>query len=330
MTIVITPTRIPEPLGQVGTTVSVVDAQQIETQQARNAIDALREVPGVQVVQSGSPGALADVFIRGADPSQTLVLIDGVPVNDSATSSFDLSRITTGDLNQIEVLRGAGGALYGSQAIGGVINLISREGSGPPKFSLLSEGGNRSSVNQVGAFEGAEGRLAYSGSLAYFSTSGFRPINDNSDNLAGALRLDYHLDENTTLRGFARYIRANVSLPSFSVAGGIPLNPDAHQRNEFMLYKGEIDHQFGERLSARLSAFYVRDELRVNEVPFVRSPFGETDHIPDETRGGNLEAVYREPHGLSTLAGFDLLDRWAHPQDDFVSFAPPPPARFQT
>ncbi|HLW72311.1 MAG TPA: TonB-dependent receptor [Candidatus Binataceae bacterium] len=324
MTIVVTPTRLPEPLGQAGTTVSVVDAQEIETQQARSAIDALAQVPGVQVVQSGSPGTLAEVFIRGADPSQTLIMIDGVPVNDSATSSFDLSRLTTGDLNQIEVLRGAGGALYGSQAIGGVINLISREGSGPPQFSLLSEGGNSSSVNQVGTFSGAEGRLAYSGAVSYFSTNGFRPINDSSDNLAGALRLDYHLDENTTIRGFARYIRANVSLVSNSIASGIPLNPNAHQRNEFMLFKGEIDHQFSERLSTRLSAFYVRDELRENEVPFAGSPIEDTTHIPDETRGGNLDAVYQEPFGLRTLVGFDFLDRWVHSQDDFVSFAPPP------
>jgi vitamin B12 transporter len=330
MTIVITPTRLPEPLGQVGTTTSVVNAQQMEAQQARVAIDAIREIPGVQIVQSGSPGSLADVFIRGADPSQTLVLIDGVPVNDSATSSFDLSRITTGELSRIEVVRGAGGALYGSQAIGGVINLISAEGSGPPRFSLLSEGGDRASTNQVASFSGAEGRLAYSGSLSYFSTTGFRPINDNSDNLAGALRLDYHLDENTTIRGFARYLRANVSLPSFSVASGIPLNPNAHQRNEFMLFKGEIDRQFGERLSTRLSAFYVRDELRVNEVRFAGSPSAEADHIPDETRGGNLEAAYTEPHGLRTLVGFDFLDRWVHSQTDILSFTPSSTMRFLT
>lgn len=330
MVIVVTPTRLPEPLGQIGTTASVVGAPTMQAQQIGSALDALREVPGVQVVQSGSPGGLAEVFIRGAPPDQNLVLIDGVPVNDSATSSFDLSRITTGDLQQIEVLRGAGGALYGSQAIGGVINLTTREGSGAPKFSLLSEGGNRASENQVATFDGADGRLAYAGALTYFSTTGFRPINDNSDNLTGALRLDYHLDENTTLRGFARYIRANVSLPSFSVNSGIPLNPNTHQRNEFMLFKGEIDRQFGEHLLTRMSAFFVRDDLRLNELPFAGSPYAETDHIPDETRGGNLDAVYTWNPTFRTLVGFDVLTRWVHSQDDFVSYAPPPLARFLT
>jgi vitamin B12 transporter len=330
MVIVVTATRLPEPLGQVGTTTSVVGAPTIQAQQIASALDALREVPGVQVVQSGSPGSLAEVFIRGAPPDQNLVLIDGVPVNDSATSEFDLSRITTGGLQQIEVVRGAGGALYGSQAIGGVVNLITQEGSGPLKFSLLSEGGNRASENQVATFDGADGKLAYAGALSYFSTTGFRPINDSSDNLNGALRLDYHLDENTTLHGFARYIRANVSLSSYSVASGISLNPNAHQRNEFMLFKGGIDHQFGEHLLVRTSAFYVRDELRLNEVPFADSPFAETDHIPDETRGSNIDAVYTWNPILRTLVGFEFLDQWVHSQEDFVSYAPPPLERFLT
>jgi outer membrane receptor protein involved in Fe transport len=302
----------------------------MDTQHIPSTVEALREVPGVQVVQSGAPGSLAEVFIRGSNPSQTLIMIDGVPVNDSATSSFDISRLTTNDLDRIEVVRGAGGALYGSQAIGGVVNLISHEGSGPLKFSLLSEGGNRATVNQVATFDGAEGKLAYSGALSYFSTTAYRSRNDSSDNLAGAIRLDYHLDENTTLHGFARYIRANVSLASFSAFNGIPLNPNAHQRNEFMLFKGGIDRRIGEHLLIRASAFFVRDELRLNEVPFAGSPFNETDHIPDETRGGNLDGIYTWNEQFKTLVGFEFLDRWVHSQDDFLSFDPLFPGRTLT
>ncbi|HXZ87000.1 MAG TPA: TonB-dependent receptor, partial [Candidatus Binataceae bacterium] len=260
--------------------------------------------------------------------AQTLVMIDGVPVNDSATGQFDISRLTTDGLDRIEVVRGAGGALYGSQAIGGVINLIAQEGSGPFKLSLLSEGGNRASEQQTLVFDGARDKLAYSGALSYFSTTGFRPINDNSDNLAGSMRLDYHLDENTTLHGFARYIRANVSLASFSIAEGIALNPNAHQRNEFMLYKGGVDRRFGDRLLVRTSAFYVRDELRVNDVPFATSPSSETDHIPDETRGGNLEAIYTWTQNLHTLVGFDFLDQWVRSDSNSIFFSPPPISQF--
>jgi vitamin B12 transporter len=330
MVIVVTATRMATPIGELGTVASVVSDKSIGAQQIREANDALREVPGVQVRQSGSPGSITEVSIRGSTSAQTLIMIDGVPVNDSATGSFDMSRVRTDDLDRIEVVRGSGGALYGSQAIGGVVNLITQEGSGAPKFSLLSEGGNRATQNQLLTLNGAQGKLAYSGAVSYFSTSGYRIRNDSSDNLSGALRLDYHLDENTTIRGFARYTRANVSLADFSVFNGIANNPNAHQRNEFMLYKGEVDRKFGERIVTRISGYFVRDELRLNEVPFLEQkkvPLGsltsETDHIPDETRGANLEAIYTWAEGFRTLVGFDFKDRWAHSESDLFFIAPP-------
>ncbi|HVN91827.1 MAG TPA: TonB-dependent receptor [Candidatus Binataceae bacterium] len=330
MTIVITPTRIAEPLSQTGVTTSVVTQSDFQTQQIQSAVDAISEVPGVQVIQNGPPGTVATVQIRGATSSQSLIMIDGVPVNDSATDLFDISRLTTNSLDRVEVVRGAGGSLYGSQAIGGVVNLISHEGSGAPKFSLLSEGGNRATQNQVATVEGAEGKLAYSGALSYFSTTAYRTRNDSSDNLNGSLRLDYHLDENTTIHGFARYIRANVSLASWAVYSGIPVDPNAHQRNEFFLFKGGIDHQFGEHLLLRTSTFWVRDDVRDNALPLTGYPYEQTDHNPDETRGTNIDTIYTWNKMFRTLVGFEFLDRWTHSQDDFVSHDPSFPGRTLT
>ncbi|MGH7815330.1 MAG: TonB-dependent receptor plug domain-containing protein [Candidatus Binataceae bacterium] len=324
--IVVTATRIPQPLAEIGTTVTVVDNEDIEAQKIQHVATALREVPGVQVVQSGSPGSVTDVQIRGATPGQTLVLIDGVEVNAGATSQFDFANLTTDGLDRIEILRGAGGSLYGSSAIGGVVNVISQEGEGAPQFSLLSEGGNRATQRQVATASGAYGKLGYSAALSYFSTQGFRPVNDNSDNLSGVARLDYHLDGNTTIRGFARYIASNVSLPEYLVFSGVPLDPAAHQRNEFMLFKGEIDHRFGARLMTHASAFFVRQDLRVNAPSFTTPPPGstyfETDSIPDETRGGNLQADYKWTEGFHTVAGFDFLDRWVR-SGSYCSFCNP-------
>jgi vitamin B12 transporter len=166
--VVLTPTGMPQPLGEVGTTTSVVSQKQSEVQQTHDLPTLLQQVPGVQVTQTGSPGTLAEVSIRGSTPAQNLIMLDGVPVNDSATGEFDISRIPTDGMDRVEVVRGAGGALYGSQAIGGVVNLFTQEGSGPPKFSLLSEGGNRATERQVAQFDGALGRLAYAGTFSYF------------------------------------------------------------------------------------------------------------------------------------------------------------------
>ncbi len=92
----------------------------------------LRQVPGVQVTQSGSSGTETDVMIRGATASQTLMLVDGVEVNAGATGSFDFANLTTDNLDRVEIVRGAGGSLYGSQAIGGVVNVHRAGGRGPP------------------------------------------------------------------------------------------------------------------------------------------------------------------------------------------------------
>jgi vitamin B12 transporter len=324
MVIVVTATAIEQPLSTVGTTTSVVSGQQVRSQEIQSAGEALREVPGLVVTQSGSLGTVTDVSIRGASPSQTLIMIDGVEVNTSATGSFDLANMTTDDLDRIEVVRGAGGSLYGSQAMGGVINLITREGSGPPRFSLLSAGGNRATQRQVLTADGAEGRLAYSGALSYFSTSGFRVVNDSSDNLSGALRLDYHLDPDTTLRGFARYSRSNVSLANYSNYVEA-VDPNAHQRGEFMLFKGEIDRYFGPRLETQLSSFFVRNDLRLNDLPEPANPTSEVDRIPDEIRGADLLARYDWGNGIRSVAGFDFKDRWLRSLSEFTSFFPPPP-----
>src|SRR5579875_401032 len=228
--VVVTATRIRQPLSEIGTSVSVMPGSQMQDQKLGVVAPALQQLPGVEVNQAGSPGTQTDVTIRGSTAAQPLVLIDGVDVNTGSTGGFDFSTITTDNVEPVEVVRGSGGALYGSQAIGGVVNVISKQGEGAPHFSLLSEGGNRGTERQVGTANGAIGNLGYSGSISYQSTEGFRPINDASDNLSGALRLDYQVNDKTTVRGFARYIRSNVDLVNFSDSVGERLDPFAHQR----------------------------------------------------------------------------------------------------
>ncbi len=330
--VVVTATRIEQPISEIGTTVTVVDQSQIQSQQIQSVDNVLRQVPGVVVLQEGSPGTETDVMIRGASAAQTLIMIDGVEVNTGANGGFDISNLTTDNFERVEVLRGAGGSLYGSQAIGGVVNLITQEGEGAPKASMLSEGGNRATQRQVLTVNGAEGALGFSGALSYFSTQGFQQVNDSSDNLSGAFRLDYHLDSKTTVRGFARYYRSNVSLADYTIFTR-QLNPTAHQRGEFMLFKGEIERQITERLTARISASFVRNELRLNFTPFPGNTdfeISERDRIPEETRGANAEAVYSWGEGWRSLAGFDFKDRWLRTDDVAVFTTPPPSISFFT
>jgi vitamin B12 transporter len=307
----ITATRISQPLSQLGMTVTVVDKQQIQDQKIQQTSDALREVPGVQVTQLGGPGSETDVSIRGSSSSQVLTLLDGVEVNTGGLEEFDYANLTTANASRIEVIRGAGGSLYGSSAIGGVINQITEEGTGAPKFSLLSDGGNWDTERQVATASGAIDRLGYSGSVSYFSTSGFQPVNNDYDNLSLTSRLDYHLTDDTVLRAFARYTFADAGLPeSQNFLPGNPLDPSTHQRTEFMLYKGEVDSHITDKLLVRMFGSYVRDEIRINMVPSPSLDSGESVDIPDEIWGYNAEAVYTWCRGFDTLAGFDFKYRW--------------------
>ena len=322
----ITATRISQPLSQLGMTVTVVNKEQIQDQKIQQTSDALREVPGVVVTQSGGPGTETDVSIRGSSSSQVLTLLDGVEVNTGGAGSYDFANLTTDNASRIEVIRGAGGSLYGSSAIGGVINQITEEGTGAPKFSLLSDGGNWETERQVATANGALDRLGYSGSVSYYSTSGFQPVNSDYDNLSLTSRLDYHLTDDTVLRAFARYTFADVGLPEFSNEDpGNPLDPTTHQRTEFMLYKGEVDSHLTDKLLVRWFGSFVRDEIRINKTPSA-APLtnGESDDVPDEIWGTNLEAVYTWCRGFDTLAGFDFKYRWGRDGDDSTFPGSPP------
>ena len=130
--IVVSATRIDTPIEQVGSSISVVTADQIKQQNAQNLQDALRLVPGLQTSSSGGPGTASSVFIRGAESDHTLVQINGIRVNSNTSGDFDFSSIPVDMVENIEVLRGPQSGLHGADAMGGVINITTKKGSDAP------------------------------------------------------------------------------------------------------------------------------------------------------------------------------------------------------
>jgi len=155
---VVSASREPLPGARVGSAVSVVTQTDLETRQTPTAVDALREVPGVAVSRSGSFGGQVDVRIRGAESNHTLVLIDGIKVNDPSLGQiFDFSQLLASDIERIEVLRGPQSSLYGSEAIGGVINIITKRGRRGLEASSFAESGSfRTLAGGAGARFGNE------------------------------------------------------------------------------------------------------------------------------------------------------------------------------
>jgi vitamin B12 transporter len=172
---VVTATRTPQAIERAGSAITVITADEIAKESPKNIVDALRRAPGLSVVEAGGPGGTTTVRIRGAEAGQTLVLIDGVRVNDpaSASNEFDFAQLVPTDIERIEVLRGPQSALYGSDAMGGVINVITRKGRGAPRANVSAEAGSYGSKGGRASVSGSHEALSYAFSLTGYDTAGF-------------------------------------------------------------------------------------------------------------------------------------------------------------
>jgi vitamin B12 transporter len=149
--IVVVATRVVTPVEQVASSVTVITAREIEARQHRSLPDVLRQVSGLSITQTGGAGGQTSLFMRGTNSNHVKVLLDGIDIADPSTPSgaADISKFLAGDIAQVEVLRGPQGALYGSDGIGGVINIITKSGEGPAQFTASAEAGSFDTFNQT-------------------------------------------------------------------------------------------------------------------------------------------------------------------------------------
>jgi len=153
--IVVTATRIEQKASEQASSVSVVTREEIEMKNPAVAGDVLRGIPGVDVQRSGSPGNRESIKIRGGLAAHTLVMIDGFPVNSPTLGSFDIGSLPVDDFERVEVVRGAQSALYGSGAMGGVVNFLPRKGEEGRQYGLGLSGGSFNSAKGSAFAQGA-------------------------------------------------------------------------------------------------------------------------------------------------------------------------------
>ncbi len=173
----------PVPAEYVGAAVTVVTREDLQRQQIRHAADALRSLPGVSVNQAGSFGAQTQIRIRGAEGNHTLVLIDGIEANATATGEFDFSDLAAEDIERIEVIRGPQSGLYGSHALGGVVNIITRTRRGPLQATAFGEGGSFDTANIGATVSGGDEKGYGAVTVSRFETDGFNvaPFGNEDD-----------------------------------------------------------------------------------------------------------------------------------------------------
>jgi len=160
--------RVPSTVGQESESLTVITREQIDRLGVGTGPDLLRQVPGVQVDQLGGPGGISLVYIRGSDPNHVLVLVDGIRVNDPTNSrggGFDFSSLDPSQIERIEVLRGAASAIYGADAMGGVINIVTRKAEPGGSVSAAAGGLGYRSLNTRATWHlSSESRLSVSAS----------------------------------------------------------------------------------------------------------------------------------------------------------------------
>jgi len=175
--VVVSATKTEIPAKQVTSAVEVITGEELERKKIKTVIDALRLAQGVFATSSGGPGTEASVKMRGAFARHTLVMIDGVIVNSPTTGAYDFANLTTENIDRIEILRGAQSMLYGSDAIGGVISIYTKKGTGAPRVGAFMEYGSFATFREGGNISGAKGPFDFSASVSRWDTSSFSAIN---------------------------------------------------------------------------------------------------------------------------------------------------------
>ncbi len=275
--IVVTANRAPTPVAAVGQSVAVIDTAELLTLQRVTVVDALRLVPGVTIARNGGIGTATSVNIRGADSDQTVALIDGVKINDPASpgGGFNFGPLLVGNISRIEVVRGSQSVLWGSQAIGGVINMITAEPTDALAANARAEYGWRNSGQIVGNASGRFGPVAASLGAGWFQTDGFSAFNedrggterDGFENFAANGKLVIDLADNLSvdLRGFWSDGRTDIDgfpPPRFQFADTL----ETSRSRQFVGYSGINLGLFDGRLRNRL-AFAYTSIARTNKDP---------------------------------------------------------------
>lgn len=277
--IVVTPTGTEVGQRQTSVSVSTINLQDIEARQAVRVEEVLRDVPGVTISQTGSVGGVTSLFLRGGNNNMTQVLLNGFRLNDVG-GGFDFSKLTTDNVARVEVVKGPMSSLYGSDAMTGVVNVISRRGEGAPSLTLTSNWGahaeGHSKRNLISEqrlnFQGAWRQIAWSVGYGNYYDYGILPLNNRQTANVLNSRLDVSPLEKLTFTFTTLFIDQYSGFPTSGggdrldskVFGGNGLDPDQNNTNNNLLLGLTANYQPWEWWQQELSLGYLNLNSRYN------------------------------------------------------------------
>ena len=225
-TITVTANRIETPLEEVASSTTVITREELDRLKKTTVIEVLETIQGLNVIQNGPPGAAASVFIRGAKSEDTKVLLDGMELNEPMTPgrSFDMSCLLLENIDRIEIIKGPQSMLYGSDAMGGIINIITRQELGKPRFHISTQGGSYGTLSSHADVSGGSENIAYSFGAAFIRAEGFSAASteyaenqekDGYRNLTLSGKLGLKLKDNHEISFHLRTVDAQADIDNF-------------------------------------------------------------------------------------------------------------------
>lgn len=260
--VLVTATRLETPVREVASAVTVIEGAEIERRGHDNVADVLRDVPGIEIARTGGAGQTASLFIRGASSERVKILIDGIEYNDPISPGrfADISHLQVDDIERIEIVRGPQSVLYGADAIGGVVNIITKRGGAPAVTTIRAEAGSHETFRESITTGGRIGEIDYFLNVSRYDSDGFSSADsddgnredDGYENTSVSLSLSAQPTDNSDIRLIVRYIDALTDIDDFGGPGGDDPNHDVDSEQTLVRLEGSLlsmDDRWEQKLS---------------------------------------------------------------------------------
>ncbi|NIP29681.1 MAG: TonB-dependent receptor, partial [Candidatus Dadabacteria bacterium] len=314
--VVVTATKVPTQADQLGASVEVISSEEIIKSGARDLIDVLRKVAGISVVQSGSRGADTSLFIRGGESDHNLVMIDGVQVNQPG-GGFSFGRLTTENIEKIEIIKGSHSAIYGSDAIASVINIITKKGEGKRKLHLSGALGAREEDGNLiqeysASFSGSNDLYGYFLSYGRVDDEGILEVNNDYTNntFTATLNIDPNEDLNVALSGIYQDSKFGLATEFAGDEFDI-LDPDQFQENDTLVLGANVSYTSLDWWENIVALGFTREERDFEDEPNLDiNPFDGSISTVEERRftfdyRSNFFMDFNEISAVTTI-GFEF------------------------